>query len=179
VGAVLQLCHIRTASQTRAGAARRLATLVHAHEPNVLAIGRIDPGDALALATRFAMDWAYRGGQAIFWRRPFEVDAVHDYYQPAAIGLALERRGLVVVESHYGSQRCILAATAFGRYRDSYVFELRFTRARLRGPRAAVLFAELPRSSAGIEDLGFRPIAESIYIRGFAQEAFSATTLTI
>src|SRR5581483_9148979 len=109
-----------------------LASLVDDARPDVLAVCEIEPGDALSLATRFALQWAYRGRQALFWSARVRADAVHDLYLPRA-GRPFERRGLLRVDASLDGDPCALVATQFASDRGERIPELRFARSQLRG----------------------------------------------
>jgi hypothetical protein len=158
---------------------RKLAAFVSESSPQILGVCEIESGDALALATRFAMQWAYRGRQALFWRAPVRVDRVHDRYLPMRGGRIFDRRGLLVAEAEIDEAPCILAATQLSVQRDSYVPELRFARAHLRGDTPALLFAQAPPPAKRFADLGFQELAEGVFIRGFSAPSVRAVTATV
>jgi hypothetical protein len=158
---------------------RELAEFVDSAKPNVMGVCEIDAGDALSLATRFVLQWAYRGRQALFWTTPFRAHAVHDRYLPVRAATLFDRRGLLIVDADAGGEPCVLAATQLRGERESYVPELRFARRHLRGPAHALLFADMPRHDRGFADLGYAEIADGIYVRGFSAETFAPLTATI
>lgn len=158
---------------------RALASFVDESEPHVLGVCEIDAGDALSLATRFALEWAYRGRQALFWRTPFRAHAVHDRYLPVRAARLFDRRGLLVVDADADGAPCTLAATQLSAERESLLPELRFARAQLRGARPALLFADMPAHRLGFSDLGFARCADGIFARGFPVETLSALSTTV
>lgn len=154
---------------------RSLAELFARERPDVLAVCEIDAGDALSIATRFAVQWAYRGRQALFWNDRFNARHVHDLYLPARAARPFDRRGLLRVDATYDSRPCMLAATQFSDEREGRIRELRFARAQLRQSAAdAIFFAHLRYRAIAFDDLGFRDVTpdarseERIYLRGFA-----------
>lgn len=158
---------------------RKLAGFVADSEPQVLGVCEIESGDALALATRFALQWVYRGRQALFWRTPVRVRAVHDRYLPPRGGRIFDRRGLLVLDGEIDDAACTLAATQFSREREYYVGELRFARAHLRGAAPALLFVEAPVPAKRFGDLGFEEYADGIFARAFPSANLRALTATV
>ncbi len=117
----------------------------------------IDAGDALALATRFACGWAYRGRQALFWRDGFTAHELHDRYLPVTPLRPFDRRGFLEVRGNYCGEPLALIAVQFAKDR-SRVRELRFVRTRLRAitGRALLFVAGYHQSGrVGFSDLGF------------------------
>lgn len=158
---------------------RSLAAFLSERDPDIFAICEIDAGDALALATRFERQWAYRGAQAIFWNRNFRADAVRDEYLPFSVARPFERRGLLRVEGSLFGTACALIATQITLERDVRIPELRALRRTLRAiGSAAILFVHLPNDRIEFADLGFvradsRQIgdaAERIYVQRFRVE---------
>jgi hypothetical protein len=139
---------------------RSLAAFVAQSAPDILALSEIDAGNALAIATRFALDWAYRGGQALFWNRRFVAERVHDLYLPATGLRAFDRRGLLRVDGRCDDVALSLLATQFAADRTR-IRDLRFTRSSLRGIAGKVaLFAVDPGPGrGGFADLGLRSVA--------------------
>lgn len=134
-----------------------MAEHLNAAAPDILAIHHIDDGDALVLATQFNRQWAYRGGQAIFWNARFSPARVHESYLPAPRLPAFERRGLLRVDGRCSDREIALLATGFapdrGRTRD-----LRLTRTVIRETRAPrmLLFIANPQVEVrAFSDLGF------------------------
>ncbi|HEY8313418.1 MAG TPA: hypothetical protein VIG51_04515 [Candidatus Baltobacteraceae bacterium] len=157
---------------------RSLAAYFAKHDPALFAICEIDAGDALALATRFAREWAYRGGQALFWNASFRAREVRDPYLPFAAAKPFDRRGLLRVDGRLGPVGAALYATQFAGERHRRIPELRFARAHMRSTQApALLFAHLARRAIAFEDLGFTDVLgatagnERVYARGFAVES--------
>ena len=123
---------------------RSLASFYDARKPDVLAIARMTPGDALALATRFSLQWAYRGRQAVFWQNAFTNARCEDPYLPFHLTRPLDRRALVRVDVENASGTVTLAATQFARTETQRIPELRFVRKVLRAvERRAIFFAYL------------------------------------
>jgi hypothetical protein len=157
----LSLLFVRAHGLSRAGAMRALATRIATLEPDVLALCQVDDGNALAIATRFDREWAYRGGQALLWGRRFEADRVYDLYLPASPGRPFDRRALLRVDGRADGTPLTLFATQFSNGRDA-VRELRFVRAGVRAVRdRALLFVSEPvPARAGFGDLGFETFHE-------------------
>jgi hypothetical protein len=155
---------------------RSLASFLAESDPDVMALGEIDAGDALALATRFDRQWAYRGGQALLWNARVAAREVHDLYLPVA-PLAFERRGLLRIDGEVGEAPLALFATQFGADRNK-VREMRFARAHARAaPALAMLFVTSPLGRIGFSDLGYEAMDEhdtseevEIAARGFQLE---------
>lgn len=158
---------------------RKLAAFVDAQQPHVVGICEIDAGDALALATRFALQWAYRGRQALFWKAPVRAHTVHDRYLPLRAARLFDRRGLLIVDAECDAQPCMLAATQLSSERTAFVPELRFARTHLRGSVRALLFADVPHYRVGFADLGFVRIEEGIFARGFTADALRGAAVTV
>ncbi len=129
-----------------------------ATSPDVLALSEIDDGDALSVATQFGYQWAYRGGQALFWNARFAAARIEESYLPAPPLQTFERRGLLRVDGRCGKRELTLLTARFasnrGRARD-----LRLTRSVIREIRApcVLLFVANPPAagSAAFRDLGF------------------------
>ncbi len=135
---------------------RSLAAFLSERNPDIFAICEIDAGDALALATRFERQWAYRGAQAMFWNPRFCATRVVDEYLPFVATRPFERRGLLRVEGSMDGQACTLVATQIALPREARIPELRVLRKTLRAiANAAVLFVHLPIDGRGFSDLGF------------------------
>jgi hypothetical protein len=131
---------------------------VTASQPDVLALSEIDDGDALALATQFGYQWAYRGGQALFWNARFVANRVEESYLPAPPLQAFERRGLLRVDGRCGKRELTLLTTRFASNR-ARARDLRLTRSVIREARAphVLLFIANPPAagSNAFRDLGF------------------------
>ncbi|HEV3152379.1 MAG TPA: hypothetical protein VGZ02_01095 [Candidatus Baltobacteraceae bacterium] len=163
------------------GSSRKLTAFIAERTPDVFAVSEIQPGDALAIATRFARQWAYRGRQALFWNaRLTPVEIVDQYLPPAAFA---NRRGLIVVRGSIDGRACSVAVTHLHAARSRRIPELRFLRTMLRsqsGP--AVLFASLPPGRIGVRDLGFREAraqTPEVWIREFESGAVCAGALKV
>ena len=162
---------------------RSLASFLAESDPDVMALGEIDAGDALALATRFDRQWAYRGGQALLWNPRVVAHEVHDLYLPVA-PLAFERRGLLRIDGECDGAALALFATQFGNDRNN-VREMRFARAHARkAPGRAMMFVTAPLGRIGFSDLGYESIDEhdasdqvEIAARGFHLERLRSGTL--
>ncbi len=145
------------ASAPRAGAMREIAERIASQTPEMFCVHDIDAGDALALATRFDCGWAYRGGQALFWRPLFRARDVRDRYLPAPSSRPFERRGLLEVDGTVMDRPYTLVATAFSPDR-AHVRERRFVRTVLRALTGEIaLFAAGldPNARIAFADLGF------------------------
>ncbi len=154
---------------------RSLAALVDDVAPDILALCEIDAGDAFALATRFARDWAYRGGQALLWNRVFTASAVRDAYLPFAVARPFDRRGLLRVDGALAGMAVTLFTTQFSRERSVATPELRFARSQIGAVStgATVAFAQFERTRVGLEGRGVVAAAHDassgmyVYSRGF------------
>jgi hypothetical protein len=175
----LSVAFVRGRGLVRAGAMRKLASFVDEAQPHVMGVCDIESGDALALATRFALQWAYRGRQALFWKKPFRVHAVRDHYLPVQSARIFDRRGLLIVDAELSGQACTLAATQLSSEREWYVRELRFARGHLRGDASTLLFADVPAPARRFSDLGFEEICDGIFVRGFSAQALHASSATV
>ncbi len=158
------MCFSLASDSSRASGIREFAERIAAEQPAFFAIHGIDAGDALALATRFACGWAYRGGQALFWRDTFTPHDVHDRYLPLAPLRPFDRRGLLEVVGDYVGKPLALIAAQFAKDR-SRVRELRFVRRELRTlPGRTLLFVaghdETER--IGFRDLGYFRLRGSV-----------------
>ena len=160
------------------GAMLSLAATVADADPDVLAVCEIDAGDAFALATRFAREWAYRGGQALFWTRAFAAAAVRDLYLPFAIGRPFDRRGLLRVDGAIDGAPAALYATQFGAERAFAVPEMRFARTQLHANAGnAIAFAQMDAPGRGLGGRGIALLGEEpeagiyAYARGFVATA--------
>ncbi len=134
---------------------RKLAAFVAQTNPGILAICEIGSGDARSLATRFAMQWAYRGRQAILWTQIFTPQKVYDRYLPAPH--PFERRGFVRVDGTLDETPCSLMTTQFATARSTRAAQLRFARTQLHAAtHDALFFALVPGADLRFDDLGFR-----------------------
>lgn len=151
---------------------RSLAALFSAGDPDVAALSAIEAGDALATATRFDREWAYRGGQALLWKRRLTAHAVHDLYLPASALRPFDRRGLLRLDADAGSVPLHVFATQFAGDRSA-VRDLRFARSAVRRVAGnVVLFVSEPgRSRIGFTDTGLQSVVPgpslAIWARGF------------
>lgn len=159
----------------RAGAMRSLAAFYDRARADVLAVTEIDAGDALALATRFALQWAYRGGQAVFWQRGLRATAIRDNYLPFSPARPFERRGVVEVTLQVFGAPCTVLATKVSAQREPRVREVRHLRTVARGAqRACIVLAVMPPNSAELRGLDFVRAGcrgvddEAIYVRGLS-----------
>ena len=154
---------VRAHGLARAGAMRALAEQVSATTPDLIAISEIDDGGALAVATRFDLQWAYRGGQAILWNARLAPRSVEESYLPPALP-ALQWRGLLRVDLRIGDVELSVFSTRLATDR-SRIRDLRFVRSVLRRDRMsrAILLVTNPpnRGSAAFTDLGFAARCES------------------
>ncbi|MDP9018122.1 MAG: hypothetical protein M3N19_07365 [Candidatus Eremiobacteraeota bacterium] len=177
---MLTVVYLRGYGLKRAGANRSLAALIARLDPQVFGVCEIDAGDALAIATRFAMQWGYRGGQAVFWKPRFTALTIRDEYLPFSAARPFERRGLLRIALRNEREHIKMVATQIGSERDVRIRELRHLRNALREERdPCVVFSILPPGRIGLEDLGFKRAGclgvdnEAIYTRGFAiKEAY-------
>jgi hypothetical protein len=140
---------------------RVLAERFSAWDPDLLALSEVDDGDALALATRFDRQWAYRGGQALLWRRRFEASGVHGRYLPAVPLQPFERRGLLHVDGTLDGTALTVFSTRFTESRDR-VRDLRRTRSWIRASHSEriVLCITNPPAADAFRDLGFEQRAD-------------------
>lgn len=131
---------------------RRVAEAIDARAPAFFALHTIDEGDALALATRFATGYAYRGRQALFWNATFAAREVLD-----------RRRGLLRVEGAFAGGRLALVAARLSTDRALRVRELRHLRTVLRATKSGVLLfvSGVVAGEAGFADLGFANLAQT------------------
>ena len=144
----------------------------------------IEPGDAFSLATRFAMQWAYRGGQALFWNARFAASDVQDTYLPVVSALPIDRRGFLRVDGVFEGDRCSLVTTQIDEVRERRILGLRFLRTQLRACESrALLFAQLPKFGARVRDLGFVDLIDErglhVCSRGFHRSALRGSSATV
>lgn len=137
---------------------RALAEQISLFQPDILALSEIDDGNALALATRFDLQWAYRGGQALLWNARMHLESVYEWYLPALRLPAFDRRGMLRVDGSFEGSPIALFATRFAPGR-SRVRDLRVTRGVVRSAESAraLLFITdpPPERRATFGDLGF------------------------
>ncbi|MBV8491542.1 MAG: hypothetical protein JO199_13525 [Candidatus Eremiobacteraeota bacterium] len=141
---------------------RSLASFFDENRPEIAAVHAIDSGDALSLATRFALGWAYGDGLALFWKPRFSATRAED------VRRALHVDGLL------DGRPTRLAGVALSRDRTR-IRELRAVRSDLREVRTSVLlFASGLRGRTRFRDIGFEeldvlaPYGGCIAARGFA-----------
>ena len=152
-----------------------LAALFAAADPDIAALSEIDAGDALAMATRFDREWAYRGGQSLFWKRHVTAHAVHDLYLPMSALRPFDRRGLLCVDAEGDGGALHVFATQFAGDRTA-ARDLRFARSAVRGVAGDVLLfiAEPGSSRVGFGDIGLTSVkpaqALAMWARGFRLE---------
>ena len=168
----------------RAGASRKLAAFITQSAPDVFAVCEIEPGDAFSVATRFAMQWAYRGGQALFWNARFAESDVQDTYLPVVSALPIDRRGFLRVDGVLEGDRCSLVTTQIDEARERRILGLRFLRTQLRACESRVLlFAQLPMVGARVHDLGLVELIDGTVLhvcsRGFDLSALRASSTAV
>ena len=135
---------------------RLLAQAFAARRPAIGAVCEIAAGDALAIATRFDRNWAYRGSMALFWTDAFKAHEVHDRYLPMPGLNPFERRGMLEVRGEFRGRPLTFIAAAFSRDK-SRIREIRFVRTALRRVEGnAVLF--LTGYGESKEAIGFNDI---------------------
>jgi hypothetical protein len=134
------------------GGMRAAAEAIDARSPAIFSAHGIEEGDALALATRFVFEYAYRGRVAIFWNATFAAREILDRH-----------RGLLRVSGTFGGGRLALVARRFSSQRTSRVRELRQVRTILRATKsAALLFVTgVVEGDIGFVDLGFATLADA------------------
>ena len=141
---------------------RSLAADVAARNPSIFAVSGIAAGDALAIATRFDCNWAYRGAIALFWDDSYKAHEVHDRYLPMPGLNVFERRGMLEVRGERGGKALTLFAAPFSDDK-SRIREIRFVRTALRAIDGdALLF--LAGYGTGTERIGFDDINQSVIV---------------
>lgn len=153
----------------RAGATRKLAAFIVAQSPRLFAVSAIPPGDARSLATRFALQWAYRGRQAIFWDASFTAERITADYLPGA--LPLRATGLVRVDGELRGP-CTLLTSEFSSLQTRRSAQLQFAYERMAAAhRRAIVFANIAMSEVASElQFNLKPTGDDhlpVYIRGF------------
>lgn len=135
-----------------------MAERVTGARPDILALSEVEDGDALAIATLFDYQWAYRGGQALFWNARFVAARIEESYLPAPPLQTFERRGLLRVDGRCGRSELALLTTRFAPSR-ARARDLRLTRTvirEMRAPRVLLFIANPPApGSDAFRDLGF------------------------
>jgi len=153
---------------TRPGALRTAAERISRETPDLFCLHGVDAGEALAMATRFDCEWAYRGGQALFWRNRYRAHEVHDLYLPSPLLRPFERRGLLEVDGEIDGAPLTLIATQLSNDR-ARVREIRLVRTVARRRRgAAILFIagfDAAAYAYGFADLGLHSVSPGIYVR--------------
>jgi hypothetical protein len=84
-----------------------------------------------------------------------------------------------MVDAEAEGRACMLAATHVRAEREALVPELRFARQHVRGPKPALLFADVPAYRVSFLDLGFVRVNDGIFARGFALERLRAAATTV
>lgn len=170
---------MRAGAAARRGGLREILAFAQRESPDVLAAGDIDPGDALTIATRLAVEWAYRGGQAIFWNARFEPAEISEAYLPRSPAM-LKRRGLLVVRGAVAGIELTIAATQLDESREQRIPQLRFVRERLRAGSPAIAFAPIGAGRVTLTDLGYaRADSACTWIRGIPRENVRALEIPI
>jgi hypothetical protein len=158
---------------------RDAAAVINVRSPVIFSVHGIDEGDALALATRAAASYAYRGRQALFWNPTFSAREVLDRYLPGAPLRPFDRRGLLQVDGFLMGANASLVATQFAEDRATRIRELRFIRTVLRATkRSALLFVTgVAEGEPGFADLGFGLIASGRGVIVAAREFSARATI--
>lgn len=158
---------------------RSLAAFCDGFDPDLLALTEVESGDALALATRFARQWLYRGNQAIFWKTTLRARRIHDAYLPFSPLHPFERRGLLRIDLEAADGRALSAfATALGDGRDQRIREMRYVRTQLRMTNgSSIVFARIPVLRTRLDDLSFRCVAQRGAERIFARDIRGAAII--
>ena len=141
---------------------RALAESFAVRNPSIGAVCAIAAGDALAIATRFDRNWAYRGALALFWTDVFKAHEVHDRYLPMPGLNPFERRGMLEVRGEVNGQplTCIAASLSNDKSR---IREIRFVRTALRAIEGPVVIF-LTGYAEGQERIGFSDINQSVIV---------------
>jgi hypothetical protein len=131
---------------------RAAAEEIDARTPAMFSVHGIEEGDALALATRFACDYAYCGRVAIFWNATFAAREILDRH-----------RGLLRVSGTFAGGRLALVARRFSSTRASRVRELRQARTIVRATKSPTLLfvTGVVEGETGFADLGFLTLADA------------------
>jgi hypothetical protein len=141
---------------------RALAEEFAARKPAIGAVSEIAAGDALAIATRFDRNWAYRGALALFWTEAFKAHEVHDRYLPMPGLNPFERRGMLEVRGEHGGKPLTFIAAALSNDK-SRIREIRFVRSALRAVEGDVVLF-LTGYGADKERIGFADINQSVIV---------------
>lgn len=164
----------------RTGSMRALAEYLARKKPAVAAISRIGAGDARSLATRFGLQWVYRGRQALFWDQRFSAIRVDTAYVQAR--LPLRRTGLIEVEGMLAEERCTLALTEVASESAAAQLDSVVNRLLLHSPRALVCIRCHPPAIALAQRGLARMTPEQdlqVFARGFDPGGVEAVTATI
>lgn len=141
---------------------------VNQENPEIFCFHGVTAGDAFAIATRFDCDWAYRGGQALFWKPTLRAHEVHDRYLPSPLLRPFERRGLLEVDGDRDGRPLTLIATQLSDDR-AHVREIRLVRniarSRIGGVVLFVAGFDAAAHHYGFADLGLHAQAPGIYVR--------------
>ena len=141
---------------------RALAESFAARKPAIGAVSEIAAGDALAIATRFDRNWAYRGAMALFWTEAFKAHEVHDRYLPMPGLNPFERRGMLEVRGEYQGKPLTFIAAALS-HDKSRIREIRFLRSALRAVGGDVVLL-LTGYGEKKERIGFTDINQSVIV---------------
>lgn len=152
---------------------RSLAQFLADTDPDIFALCEIDAGDALAVATRFARQYACRGGQALFLKSSVEITAARDEPLPLWGGRPFDRRAVLWVQGRYGERgvSVLTAKIASGReQRSAEIRHIRNVARSLESP--AVLLIHLNREAVlhfpRYQRVSYhRPLSERVYQSGF------------
>ncbi len=152
---------------------RSLAAFLARTDPEIFALCEIDAGNALALATRFVRQYAYRGGQALFLKSSGSITAVSD--EPVLLwpSRPFDRRGVVCVKARRGNGMVSVLTAKIASRRKQRAAEVRHLRNIVRALETpAILFVHLTHEAAlhfpGYERVAFaRALSERIYQSGF------------
>ncbi|MDQ6827010.1 MAG: hypothetical protein M3Z14_07430 [Candidatus Eremiobacteraeota bacterium] len=152
---------------------RSLAQFFASTDPELFALSEIEPGDALALATRFVRQYAHRGGQALFLKDGMEIIDVRDEYLPIWPARPFDRRGIVAVQARYGTTLVYMLTVKLASGRDQRAAEVRHLRRMVRALQTpAILCIHLSREAVlhfpRYERVFYdRPLSERVYQSGF------------
>ena len=164
----------------RTGSMRALAQYVASKTPAVLAVSGIGAGDARSLATRFGLQWVYRGRQALFWDQHFTATRIDTAYVQARS--PLRRTGLIEVHGMLSNEQCTLAVTHIAAESAPVQLDSVVKRLLLHGARAVVCIRSHRPASALIArglTVVTPPQELQVFARGFDRGAFAAVTATI
>jgi hypothetical protein len=152
----------------RPGSLRVASERINQEKPEIFCLHGVSAGDAFAIATRFDCDWAYRGGQALFWKATLRAREVHDRYLPSPLLRPFERRGLLEVDGERRGRPMTLIATQLSDDR-AHIREIRLVRKIARSRTgSAILFVagfDAAMHHYGFGDLGLHSLTPGIYVR--------------